>query len=214
MWLLRRSKTGRPWQSARRRCRPRYEVLEDRIDPATFQVADVTGLQTAIAAVNNNPTEQATIKLAPGTYDLTSELQIENASDLTIKGAGQDKVIIEDSAHAARIFDIDGGDVTIAGVTISGGRSRFDGGGIYNNGGTLTVRSSTLSGNTAPDGGGIANNGGTLTVSSSTFSGNTTDLVGGGGIFNKGGTLTVSSSTFSGNRSLEGGGIENIGGAR
>ena len=76
MGLSRRSETVSARRSTRRRRRPRFEILEDRIDPATFQVADVTGLQTAIAVVNHNPTEQATIKLAPGTYDLTDQLQI------------------------------------------------------------------------------------------------------------------------------------------
>jgi hypothetical protein len=90
------------------------------------------------------------------------------------------------------------------------------GGGLYN-AGTLTVTSSTLSGNSAVYGGGIANYG-TLTVSNSTLSGNSASGYGGrgGGIYS-GGTLTVSNSTLSGNTasglyfSGQGGGIYNGG---
>ena len=54
-----------------------------------------------------------------------------------------------------------------------------------------------------PDsGGGIRNDGGTVTVSNSTFSGNSAGY-GSGGIDNDGGgTVTVSNSTFSGNSAV------------
>jgi len=92
------------------------------------------------------------------------------------------------------------------------------GGGILNNGGTLTVMNSTLSGNATGgdpntaivDGGGIFNvpnngNFATLTVSNSTLSGNTSPF--GGAIANTPGfggtvdsaTATVNNSTLSGN---------------
>jgi hypothetical protein len=69
--------------------------------------------------------------------------------------------------------------------------------GINNGGGTVTVTSSTLTGN---DGGGINSSGGTVTVTSSTLTGND-----GGGINSSGGTVTVTSSTLTGN---DGGGME------
>src|SRR5205823_192585 len=74
--------------------------------------------------------------------------------------------------------------------------SSYNGGGIANYG-TLTVTSSTLSGNSASsyNGGGIANYG-TLTVTSSTLSGNSASY--GGGIANNT-TLTLNISTLSGN---------------
>ncbi|MGI8687136.1 MAG: hypothetical protein ACR2M3_01030, partial [Thermomicrobiales bacterium] len=62
-------------------------------------------------------------------------------------------------------------------LTIQHGKAG-DGGGILNNGGTLTVTNSTLSGNSATNGGGIYNNG-TLTVTNSTFSGNSATNDGG-----------------------------------
>ena len=88
------------------------------------------------------------------------------------------------------------------------GKNFPEGGGIYN-GGTLTIKNSTVSGNNASDfdnngrgaGGGIYNTG-TLAIADSTFSKNLAGggVVGnGGGIDNVGGTLTITNSTFSGN---------------
>jgi hypothetical protein len=62
------------------------------------------------------------------------------------------------------------------------------GGGIFNNGGTLAVTDSTLSGNNGGFGGGIYNrtadtSGGTLTITNSTLSGNTASGAG-SGIYN------------------------------
>jgi hypothetical protein len=103
----------------------------------------------------------------------------------------------------------------------TGGAGR--GGGLYVNGGSLTIATSTMANNQGggglgglggPDGtgqGGGLYTGGTLTLSNSTLSGNSTQghyYDSGGGIYN-GGTLTVSNSTLSGNGSIDGGGIYN-----
>ena len=58
------------------------------------------------------------------------------------------------------------------GLTLTRGYAG-NGGGIFNNGGTVKVTNSTLSGNFADLGGGIYNNGGAVTVTGSAFSGNT-----------------------------------------
>jgi predicted outer membrane repeat protein len=85
--------------------------------------------------------------------------------------------------------------------------------GVWNLGGTMTIRDSLISGNTtAGDGGGIHNGrgteGGTLTIQNSTISGNSA-ANNGGGIYNAG-TLTLINSTVSGNSAgLSGGGIWN-----
>jgi hypothetical protein len=97
----------------------------------------------------------------------------------------------------------------------------FNGGGIYNSGGTVTISNGTLSGNGARFGGGIYNNGGTVTVmDASILTDNTAwhadyPWAGGtgGGIFNNAGTVTISDSTVSGNTADayfgSGGGIYN-----
>ena len=109
-------------------------------------------------------------------------------------------------------------EATIDGVSITGGNADgpYDlaypgtlGGGIYNSG-TLKIKNSTLSGNSASYGGAISNYSNnitaTLTVTNSTLSRNLASNDG-GGIFSNS-TLTVTNSTLSGNSaSNNGGGI-------
>ena len=72
----------------------------------------------------------------------------------------------------------------------------------------MMVTQSTLSGNTALHEGGGIDNGGTLTMVNSTLSGNSADN--GGGIYNETpGSLTINYSTFSGNSANTGGGLNN-----
>jgi predicted outer membrane repeat protein len=95
-------------------------------------------------------------------------------------------------------------DVTLTNVTFSGNESSLEGGALYNLG-TLGIRKSTFSSNTAgTDGGGIANeSGGEVTLENDTFSAN--DAGRGGAIYNAD-ILTLINVTFSGNHSLSGGG--------
>ena len=126
------------------------------------------------------------------------------SADTTIDGGG---VITISGGNSVGVFSVNTVvKFIVQNLTIANGSS---GGGIYNNGGTLTVTNSTFSDNSAPEGGGIYNNSGTLTVTNSTFSGNSAGYPG-GGIAN-GGTLTVTNSTFSGNSAGEAGGIYNFG---
>jgi hypothetical protein len=81
-----------------------------------------------------------------------------------------------------------------------------EGGGIYNNGGTMTITNSSVSYNHAgaPElfpaglGGGISNYG-TMTITNSTINNNEC-WVDGGGIYNGSGTMTITGSTVSENR--------------
>jgi CSLREA domain-containing protein len=105
-----------------------------------------------------------------------------------------------------------GAKLTLHNLTVADGSADGEGGGIYNQLGTLKVDHSTLSNNSADFGGGIYNQNGTLKVINSTLSGNS--ALEGGGIRN-GGTLEVTNSTLSGNSSTGspgfGGGIVNSG---
>jgi hypothetical protein len=101
--------------------------------------------------------------------------------------------------------------MTISVSTVSGNSSRF-GGGIYNNGGAITIKDSTVSGNSTYHydypwaggyGGGIYNSAGTIVIDHSNVTGNTADpgledpSVGGGGIFNdSAGTVTVENGSY------------------
>ncbi len=99
-------------------------------------------------------------------------------------------------------------DVSFIDVSISGNSANgWGGGGILNYSSTVTVTSSTISGNSGNYGGGIGNYSGTVTVINSTISGNSGNY--GGGIGNYGGTMTVTSSTISDNSGNYGGGISN-----
>lgn len=147
-----------------------------------------------------------------GTITLLSVLP-DVTGNLTISGPGAGSLAISGN-NARRVFSIAGGaNVELSGLTIRQGQAYADvGGGIFN-AGTLTIRTSTVSGNVARvsgAGGGVFN-GGTLTVISSTISGNSTTGVG-GGIYNNG-TARVNNSTISGNSATGsvGGGIYNAG---
>src|SRR5215208_145939 len=141
--------------------------------------------------------------------------------DLTINGPGAG-VLAVNGNNATRVFGIAlGANVTIRGLTIKNGNapdtgkstSTDSGGGINNNGGTLALSNSTLSGNSAPvgNGGGIYNRAtSTMTLPNTTLSGNSA-LYGGGGILHGGGFMTLTNSTLSGNTTaLNGGGILDI----
>ena len=144
----------------------------------------------------------------PDTITLDGQLVI--TTELTITGPGADLLTISGNDQS-RIFSMTATatDVTLSGMTLSGGNHDGDGGAI-NNQGSLTLDNMVITGNTATDDGGGVYNDGTLTVTSSTISGNSTDDDG-GGIANEG-TLTVTDSTISDNSASEnGGGIGNDG---
>ena len=111
-----------------------------------------------------------------------------------------------------RVFLVSGGvTASLSNLTIQHGNNGSGGGGIYNDGGTLSVTNSTLSANSTSgdNGGGIYNNGGPLTVTNSTLAGNSAVIGNGGGIYNNG-TLTLTNSTLAGNGAgVNGGGIYN-----
>ncbi len=214
---------------------PNIEQLEPRLllSGVTFFVnslADVVAddgvvtLREAIEAANENSAVTADVSagsdtavdvitfapaLSGGTITLGG-LELEIFDNLDIQGLGEDFLTI-DADELSRVFNIWGSEteVELAGLTITGGSTSGEGGGIRNNG-TLTLTDSMVSGNSTTvsygDGGGICNYG-TLTLANSTVSGNSAEGDG-GGIDNEG-TLTLTNSTVSGNSAEDGGGIEN-----
>ena len=146
------------------------------------------------------------------TITLGSQLPtITDPSRLTING--QKPKITVSGNDAVRVFEVgQDAQLSIANLKVVRGRAEF-GGGIFNFG-TVTVRDSAFSGNSATMSGGGIDNRGTLKVTTSTFSHNSTNNPNGnnfgGGIVNDG-VSTVSKSTFSSNSSLQGGGISNFG---
>ena len=164
-------------------------------------------LRYAIVNANSGDTINFA-KQVSGTITLTQG-QLEINKNVTISGPGASSMAISGN-NSVEVFAISQGiTATISGVTIANG-SAANGGGVYNNGGTLTLSDCTLSGNQASGyGGGIFNNKGMLTLTNCTLAGNA--AVRGGGIWNgNSSTLNVTNSTLSGNTASEiGGGIWN-----
>src|SRR5215469_4084948 len=134
-----------------------------------------------------------------GTITLTATITI--FADTTIDGTGQNVTI--SGGNAVRVFILSSGvKLNLKKITIANGNTSQSGGGIFNDGGSLTVSNSTFTGNRAGgDGGGIA---GTVIVANSKFIDNS--ATGGGGAI-VGAALTISNSTFTDNTASRGGGI-------
>jgi hypothetical protein len=93
------------------------------------------------------------------------------------------------------------------------GNSASSGGGIYNSGGTVTIRNSTLSGNSATSGSGgaITTIGGSLTMNNCTLNNNSAYRYG-GGIYVDPAVVTVFACTFSDNAAPSGADLYNFDG--
>ncbi len=213
--------------TAARRCRPGLEILEDRLTPTTYTVNTLldSGSYSGTSgdlryclshATSGSDTIQFSVS---GTITLGSALPAI-AHSVTLKGPGATDLTINGNSTGS-VFVIDSGEtVSLSGLTITGGKGNSGplgefGGGIYNDGGTVTLSNSSLAGNDAEfSGGGIFNDGGTVTLSNSSLAGNDAEAGFGGGIFNDDGTVTLSNSTLSGNSAIiGGGGIFTTGGA-
>ncbi len=133
------------------------------------------------------------------TVDSNVDIQGPSAAQLTIDAALQSGVFNVTSDATA----------SISGLTVTGGQ-QARGGGIFNEGGALTLTDMVVDGNQSRTGGGIANfPGGTLDLVDSIVS-NNKGLEFGGGVFNWG-DMTVSRSSIDGNTSSRhGGGITNF----
>ena len=107
------------------------------------------------------------------------------------------------------------GTLTLKNSTVSGNTAQHNGGGIAINNGNrpVVLANSTVSGNSASEGccGGVYLLSGTLTLTNSTVSGNTAEEWGGGILCVNGTNLTLTNSTVSGNSASAGGGIVALG---
>ena len=201
----------------------------------TCASGNVDCLITAIRAANGliGP---STILLTPGTFTLTV---VDNdtggpnglpsvTNTLTIQGSNAQSTIIERAADAPdfRLVHVaPTGTLTVQGLTLqrgtSSGGSPTAGGGVFNDGGQVTISRSRLAGNRAVGtfalGGGLFNNLGTVILDSSTLADNVSEIAimaSGGGLATNGGSVTIRNSTIVGNRasggSASGGGIAEV----
>ena len=166
-------------------------------------------LRAAITAANANGTGlddilfDNTIFNTPSTINLLSALP-GITSSVTIIGPGANLLTVRrpDSVADFRIFGVAGGglNVSISGLTISGGKASGVGGGILSDS-NLTLTACAIINNAASDGGGGVYVGGAVgTFTDCTFSGNTSGT-GGGAVRLIGATGAFSSCAFTGNTS-------------
>ncbi|WP_280663846.1 MULTISPECIES: hypothetical protein [unclassified Kitasatospora] len=174
-----------------------------------------TSLVNAINAANAAGGDS--LALMPGcTYTLTGAHGSEPAgpvglppitTPITLLGLGS-TITRAPGASAFRILQVEGaanvpetnGRLSMAGVTIRGGSAAapYPGGGIANLGGTVSLISSSVTGNTAVAGGGIYTDNGAVSLTASGVTGNTA-ATSGGGIYVNSGQVTMLASTVSGN---------------
>ena len=167
-------------------------------------------LRDAIASATDGDT---IVFNADMTISLASELKLNKS--LIIDASGH--AVVLDGNDVVRVLYVSPWTVTVqlVGLTIRNGYAvnivDAAGGGIYNFS-TLTLISTTVSSSSAMIGGGIYNDGGTLSLINSTVAGNSvagSTPYGGGGILSVGGALSLTNSTVSDNHAgTSGGGID------
>ncbi len=210
----------------RRRWRPAVMELERREllstivvnNPTDTPVANQTDLSQAIAQANSDVGGDTIVFSSlfdtPQTITLTKgPLILTDKDTTTITGPGA-KALTVSGGGKNGVFKVNGGSAALSGLTISGGMSNTFGGGVYNQGGTVTLTNCFVIQNTANDnGGGLANTtGGTLTLNHCTVAQNSVPVGAavsrGGGLWNAG-TATITDCAIASNQGTDGGGLYN-----
>ncbi len=150
-----------------------------------------------------------------GTITLSAELQIKDPIDIEGPGPGQITVAQSAEKRVIHINLPSPGPVTITGLHIADGTASGRGGNIENDiehpASSLTIINCLITGGTASDyGGGIDSFGGSLTLRSTTLSGNHAISGGGAWVGGEGVAVTIENSTFNGNSTSGSGGALNI----
>ena len=141
-----------------------------------------------------------------GQVAILSRGEIEIKSDMTIIGTG----ITVNAGNVSRIFNISGTtqntiDVTIDGLTLTGGYSKTQGGAVYVKNANVSLTDIAITASTAVYGGAIYVHNGSLTTNGGSFSGNAGTY--GGGIYVANGMLVMSETVVNENTATWGGGI-------
>ena len=211
----------------RRRWRPAVMPLERREllstivvnNPTDAPVVNQTDLRQAIAQANSDGGGDTIVFSSlfdtPQTITLTEgPLILTGASTTTITGPAANTLNVSGGGKS-RVFDINGASAVISGLTISGGMANTFGGGLYNQGGKVTLTDCLVTQNTAnEDGGGLANTAGaTLTLNHCTVAQNSLPMGAeaaglGGGLWNAG-TATLTDCGIALNQGTNGGGLYN-----
>ncbi len=166
-------------------------------------------LRQAIIDANANPGADTINFSVTGTITLGSSLPTVT-DPLTITGPGVAKLTVDGDSQWY-IFNFDGQDNYISGLTLTGGSAQGGAAIQLQQSDALTIDSCVLADNKSLGGGAIYIWSSTLTVQNSTISGNEATTSGGGGIYIGGGSRAVLSNVdISGNKAVNstaGGGI-------
>jgi hypothetical protein len=149
--------------------------------------------------------------------DIIVSQTLRITGSMTLDGSGQSVTL--DGTNSLQVLNVNGGvngvNFTLNALTIANGsESSGEGGGLVNEGGTVSISNSTFANNSATNGGnggGLVNDGGTVNISNSTFASNSATY-GGGGLYNTSGKVSISNSTFANNSATfaGGGGLANF----
>ena len=189
------------------------EITSDQLADANLREAIETAGTTAENDLIVLRTTDSHNTITLSGMELGIDINASQYGSVTIVSFGTGSLTL-DANEESRVLNITNSTVALAGLTITGGKTTGNGGGIYNSG-ILTATDCTISGNSVyngiPSGGGIHNSG-MLILSSCTISDNSTADAGfGSGIYNDG-EMTIINGTISGNTAAaQGGGIYNGG---
>jgi hypothetical protein len=213
--------------------RPTLMALEDRRLLSTYTVNSIgdsgsgRGLvgdlrycitQANSAGGNETIRFDSTVFKTPQTIPLSgTQLELSDTTGTeTIVGPKQGVTVSGNGM--SRVFQVDKGvTASISGLTITDGETAGAGGGVYNDGGNLTLTNSNISGNSSTgyilsgDAGGVFSGGGTTTLTSCTISGNDCTIYGAGGVGANGGALSLTNCNVIGNSNGYGGGPGGVG---
>lgn len=195
-------------------CSLREAIRSANVDTAIGGCASGTGPDTIILPKG---TYKLTIPNAPTDPDEDNggSGDLDILADLTIKGAGAAKTVIDGNGAALgdRVFHVSAAaSVTFSGLTIRNGIETTGavGGGGVGNRGKVTFTNAVITGNASGNGGGVSNvTGATATFINTTVSKNSATGSGGGVRNGPGASSTFTRSTISGNTAQDGGGIFN-----
>ena len=199
-----------------------YSLIVNTTQDLPLETGGLNSLRAAIAYANTLTGARA-ISFDPSVFGTTlqtisltlGQLALTNPATITINGPGAALLTVS-GGGASRVFDVSGS-AALLGLTISGG-SADQGGGLRDDGGTLSLTGCVVSGNHAVNlGGGLdIEQNGTTTLTNCTISGNSAGISG-GGLTNSGNTsltdctVNNNSATSSAGGSMNGGGLFNLG---
>jgi uncharacterized protein YjbI with pentapeptide repeats len=172
--------------------------------PATVEQSSPAVVVTTAAELRTAVNNGGVIDIAPGEYVIDRDLEIRrNGTQLRAVTPGT--VTFRYPGSGNPVVKVFATGVVLDGLVVSGAREGNQGGGLrIEKGASAIVQRTWITGNLANQGAGIFNEG-TLTLRDSTVSGNTAANEGGG--LNNQGTATISNTTIEGNTALRGSAI-------